>query len=105
MTMPRLLCALICLLLTNTASAARDTLPWEGVWRGTIGDREAIVCLFMDNAGYGDYYFLDDALSVALVNRTLDGTWLELPWTSRFGTPAPSLRLNQVSADILAGQR
>lgn len=82
------------------AARAVDAPPWRGIWAGSIGTQQVMVCLdtVEDNAGSPSaYYYLKHGATIALA---LDGTrWTEGDAEHKTG----SWQLDAAGADGLAG--
>ena len=72
--------ALAALMLLATPLAAQDAPlpPWDGVWKGTIGDMPVMVCLQKGGGDWslGSYYYLSQMKPIPL-RRDEAGNWAE----------------------------
>ncbi|WP_133682390.1 hypothetical protein [Paludibacterium purpuratum] len=90
------------LLIWSAGSFAAGVPPWLGIWHGTLGKQEVMVCLADESAmGGSTYYYVKYQSSIPLTSETpQSGHWQE----GNRDKPSGIWQLGAVQGDSLSGQ-
>ncbi|WP_443747153.1 hypothetical protein [Asticcacaulis solisilvae] len=79
--------------MAKTAAADPGALPWQGVWRGTVGNSAVQVCLqHGDDDSFGGYYYLRHLQVISLDPPAHAAGKDMITWTERTDDANPSAK-------------